>query len=109
MISLVQEYITEIRIEPIERKLTLYWKKVTIHTIHDEENAQNLKKLESNGMSDISRTLCNVFYMDVYHRIVYCDENSTEVVPHIYIERVKKTRFEKRKHRNCNPTKNHQY
>lgn len=109
MKSLVQKYITEIRIEPIEGKLTSYWKKVTIHTIHDEENAQHQKLLEAKGMSDIARTLSNVFYVDVYHRIAYWDENSTEVVPYVYIERIKKTRFENRKNRKRNPTKNHQY
>lgn len=109
MKSLVQKYITEIRVEPIEGKLTSYWKKVTIHTIHDEENAQHQKVLEAKGMSDIARTLSNVFYVDVYHRIAYWDENSTEVVPYVYIERIKKTRFENRKNRKRNPTKNHQY
>lgn len=109
MKSLVQKYITEIRIEPIEGKLTSYWKKVTIHTIHDEENAQHQKVLEAKGMSDIARTLSNVFYVDVYHHIAYWDENSTEVVPYVYIERIKKTRFENRKNRKRNPTKNHQY
>ena len=109
MKSLVQKYITEIRIEPIEGKLTSYWKKVTIHTIHDEENAQHQKVLEAKGMSDIARTLSNVFFVDVYHRIAYWDENSTEVVPYVYIERIKKTRFENRKNRKRNPTKNHQY
>ena len=109
MKSLVQKYITEIRIEPIEGKLTSYWKKVTIHTIHDKENARHRNILEATGRSDIARTLSNEFYVDVYHRVAYLDENYSVEVPFIYIERIKKTRLENRKNRKRNPTKNHQY
>ena len=109
MKSLVQKYITEIRIEPVPGKLTSYWKKVIIHTIHDEENAKHRQELEQKGMSDIARTLSNEFYVDVFHRIAYWDMNFTEVVPYVYIERIKKTRMENRKNRKRLPAKQHQY
>lgn len=109
MKSLVQKYITEIRIEPVQGKLTSYWKKVIIHTIHDEENAKHQQELNQKGMDDIARTLSNVFYVDVFHRLAYWDTNFTELVPFVYIERIKKTRLENRKNRKRSPIKQHQY
>ena len=109
MKSLIQKYITEIRIEPVPGKLTSYWKKVIIHTIHDEETAQHRQELEKEGLSDIARILNNEFYVDVFHRVAYKDGNFTEVVPYVYIERIKKTRIENRKNRKRLPTKNHQF
>jgi hypothetical protein len=60
-------------------------------------------------MDDIARTLSNVFYVDVFHRLAYWDTNFTELVPFVYIERIKKTRLENRKNRKRSPIKQHQY
>ena len=109
MHQIIHQYITEIRIEAMEGKLTSFWKKVTIKTIHDEENKKKMEELKARGFNEAAECLSNVFYVDCHHHIVYWGENMTNIVPCVYINRLPRKRIDQRKGRKRNPTKQHQY
>lgn len=100
MRKIIHRYITEINVEPVEGRRTVFWKKVIIHTPHDAEKQAEIKCLREQGLSDVAITITNVFYVDTYHKKAYWDKDMQNCVPMVYIERI----FRKRKVREENRT-----
>jgi len=100
MRKIIHRYITEINVEPVEGRRTVFWKKVIIHTPHDAEKQAEINRLHEQGLSDVAITLTNVFYVDTYHKKAYWDKDMQNCVPMVYIERI----FRKRKVREENRT-----
>ena len=100
MRKIIHRYITEINVEPVEGRRTVFWKKVIIHTPHDAEKQAEIKCLREQGLSDVAITITNVFYVDTYHKKAYWDKDMQNCVPMVYMERI----FRKRKVREENRT-----
>lgn len=109
MRTVIRRYIQDIRIEPIEGKKTPWWKKVTINTIHTEENLKKREELLAMGQKDLSDTYSNEFYVDSYHHIVYYDKECTNEVPYDFVDRIPRYRKDERKGRIRKKTVQHQY
>ena len=109
MRTVIRRYIQDIRIEPIEGKKTPWWKKVTITTIHTEENLKKRDELLAMGLKEASDTYTNEYYVDSYHHIVYYDKECTNVVPYVFVDRIPRFRKDERKNRIRKKTIQHQY
>lgn len=97
MRKIIHRYITEINVEPVEGKRTVFWKKVIIHTPHDAEKQTEIKRLREQGLSDVAITLTNVFYVDTYHKKAYWDKDMQNCVPMVYIQRLERKRGKNKK------------
>lgn len=109
MRTVIRRYILDIRIEPIEGKKTPWWKKVIFTTTHTEENLKKREELLSMGLKEAADTYSNVYYVDSYHHIVYYDEECTNVVPYVFVDRIPRFRKDERKNRIRKKTVQHQY
>jgi len=92
MRKIIHRYITEINVEPVEGRRTVFWKKVIIHTPHDAEKQAEIKCLREQGLSDVAITITNVFYVDTYHKKAYWDKDMQNCVPMVYIQRLERKR-----------------
>ena len=92
MRKIIHRYITEINVEPVEGRRTVFWKKVIIHTPHDAEKQAEINRLHEQGLSDMAITLTNVFYVDTYHKKAYWDKDMQNCVPMVYIQRLERKR-----------------
>ena len=92
MRKIIHRYITEINVEPVEGRRTVFWKKVIIHTPHDAEKQAEIKCLHEQGLSDVAITITNVFYVDTYHKKAYWDKDMQNCVPMVYIQRLERKR-----------------
>ena len=92
MRKIIHRYITEINVEPVEGRRTVFWKKVIIHTPHDAEKQAEIKCLREQGLSDVAITITNVFYVDTYHKKAYWDKDMQKCVPMVYIQRLERKR-----------------
>ena len=92
MRKIIHRYITEINVEPVEGRRTVFWKKVIIHTPHDAEKQAEINRLHEQGLSDVAITLTNVFYVDTYHKKAYWDKDMQNCVPMVYIQRLERKR-----------------
>ena len=92
MRKIINRYITEINVEPVEGRRTVFWKKVIIHTPHDAEKQAEIKCLREQGLSDVAITITNVFYVDTYHKKAYWDKDMQNCVPMVYIQRLERKR-----------------
>ena len=92
MRKIIHRYITEINVEPVEGRRTVFWKKVIIHTPHDAEKQAEIKFLREQGLSDLAITITNVFYVDTYHKKAYWDKDMQNCVPMVYIQRLERKR-----------------
>ena len=92
MRKIIHRYITEINVEPLEGRRTVFWKKVIIHTPHDAEKQAEIKCLREQGLSDVAITITNVFYVDTYHKKAYWDKDMQNCVPMVYIQRLERKR-----------------
>lgn len=90
MHEIIHRYITNITIEAIEGKKTQCYKKVTIATINDKENAKAMETAKSAGI--VTTPFARVFFVNSIKRKVYFDENMSDEVPMIYIDRIKRRR-----------------
>ena len=92
MRKIIHRYSTEINVEPVEGRRTVFWKKVIIHTPHDAEKQAEIKCLREQGLSDVAITITNVFYVDTYHKKAYWDKDMQNCVPMVYIQRLERKR-----------------
>ena len=92
MRKIIHRYITEINVEPVEGRRTVFWKKVIIHTPHDAEKQAEIQCLRELGLSDVAITITNVFYVDTYHKKAYWDKDMQNCVPMVYIQRLERKR-----------------
>lgn len=109
MRNIIHRYITEIRISPIEGKKICWWKKVCIHTIHDESLKSKIDALVNQGFKDAANLLRNEFTVDCYHHIAYFNDNATNIVPFVFMDRLPRIRKDRRKGRKHNSVVQHQY
>lgn len=109
MRTIVRRYIKDIKIEPIEGKLTSFWKVAKIELVNTEQREALIQEYESQGLHDIAVTLGTTFYLDCHHHIAYWDKELKYQVPLVMLDRIKKTRKDNRKNRKRKPTKNKQY
>ena len=109
MKRIIHRYIKEIRISPVEGKLTSYWKRIYIKTANEDFNQKKIEELNGLGMEDVAITMKTDFIVDVFHHKAYWDEELKYEVPFVYMDRMPRLRKETRKNRVRKPTKNHQY
>lgn len=109
MRTIVRRYIKDIKIEPMEGKLTSFWKVAKIELVNAEQRETLIQEYESQGLHDIAVTLGTTFYLDCHHYIAYWDKELKYQVPLVMLDRIHKTRQENRKNRKRKPTKNKQY
>ena len=109
MRTIVRRYIKDIKIEPMEGKLTSFWKVAKIELVNADQREELIRHYEDKGLHEIAITLGTTFYIDCHHYIVYWDKQLTHKVPFIMLDRIKKTRKDNRKNRKRKPTKNKQY
>ena len=109
MRSIIRRYIKNISIEPLEGKLTSYWKIVKIELYDNATRQQLIEKYEQAGLHEVALTLGTTFYCDCHHYIAYWDKELEHPVPMVMLSRIKKTRKDNRKGRKRKPTQNHQY
>lgn len=109
MRSIIRRYIKNISIEPLEGKLTSYWKIVKIELYDNATRQQLIEKYEQAGFHEVALTLGTTFYCDCHHYIAYWDKELEHPVPMVMLSRIKKTRKDNRKGRKRKPTQNHQY
>ena len=109
MKRIIHRYIKEIRISPVEGKLTSYWKRIYIKTANEDFNQKKIEELNGLGMEDVAITMKTDFIADVFHHKAYWDEELKYEVPFVYMDRMPRLRKETRKNRVRKPTKNHQY
>lgn len=109
MRSIVRRYIKNITIEPVEGKLTSFWKKVKIELFDAEIREKQIRKYEEQGLHEIAVTIGTTFYLDCHHYIAYWDEDHKYQVPMVLMNRIKRTRIENRKNRKRKRTQNPQY
>lgn len=95
MKNITQRYIRTLSIERIEGN-SAYWRKLTFTTTHSEEKAKKKKELEALGLNDAAILLSETIIVDTYHRKAYYDENCKFEVPFVFIDRLHKTRPERR-------------
>ena len=109
MRTIVRRYIKDIKIEPMEGKLTSFWKVAKIE-LFDAEGRENLiRQYESDGLHEVAVTLGTTFYLDCHHYKAYWDKELQHPVPFVMLDRIHKTRKDNRKGRKRKPTKNKQY
>ena len=89
MKDLMHLYISNIRVEKIEGKLPNLFKKVTIETINDRKNEAFVEDLKDVGLEFITN---NTFYVNSRTKRVFYDQEMTNEVPYVYMERVKRKR-----------------
>ena len=109
MKRIIHRYIKEIRISPVEGKLTSYWKRIYIKTANEDFNQKKIEELNGLGMEDVAITMKTDFLADVFHHKAYWDEELKYEVPFVYMDIMPRLRKETRKNRVRKPTKNHQY
>lgn len=109
MRTIVRRYIKDIKIEPMEGKLTSFWKVAKIELVNAEQRETLIQEYESQGLHDIAVTLGTTFYLDCHHYIAYWDKELKYQVPLVMLDRIHKTRQDNRKNRKRKPTKNKQY
>lgn len=98
-----------ISIEPLEGKLTSFWKIVTIE-LYDDDNRQKLiEKYENAGLHEVALTLNTTFYCDCHHYIAYWDKECNHAVSMVMLNRIQRTRKNNRKNRKRKKTQNPQY
>lgn len=109
MRTIVRRYIKDIKIEPMEGKLTSFWKIAKIELVNADQREELIRHYEDKGLHDIAITLGTTFYLDCHHYIAYWDKELKYQVPLVMLDRIHKTRQDRRKNRKRKPTKNKQY
>lgn len=109
MRTIVRRYIKDIKIEPMEGKLTSFWKIAKIELVNADQREELIRHYEDKGLHDIAITLGTTFYLDCHHYIAYWDKELKYQVPLVMLDRIHKTRQDRSKNRKRKPTKNKQY
>ena len=109
MRTIVRRYIKDIKIEPMEGKLTSFWKVVKIELVNNTARQHLIEKYENAGLHEVALTLSTTFYCDCHHYIAYWDKELKHAVPMVMLDRIKKTRVDNRKKRIRKRIQNHQY
>lgn len=110
MKKIVRRYIIDVNVFPIEGKLTSFWKRVVIKTVHSEQNSQVAKELREQGLEDAAIVLGSEFYVDCKHHKAYWDQGLKHEVPFVFMaDRIPRRRKDLRKGRKRNKTKQKQY
>ena len=109
MRSIIRRYIKSITIEPMEGKLTSFWKVAKIELYNSNVRKDQIQHYEELGLHNVAVTLGTIFYLDCHHYIAYWDKECQYQVPIVMLNRIQKTAKDKRKGRKRNPTKNKQY
>lgn len=92
MRMIIHRYITSIRIELMPGLSPLYFKKVSFSTIFDKAKLDQRSKLEELGKDVLGFISTNTYYVNTGTRKAYFDEEMTNEVPMVYIEREKRRR-----------------
>lgn len=99
MRTIVRRYIKDIKIEPMEGKLTSFWKIAKIELVNADQREELIRHYEDKGLHDIAITLGTTFYLDCHHYIAYWDKELKYQVPLVMLDRIHKTRQDRRKNR----------
>lgn len=91
MRKIVRRYIAEVRIERLETRSPFYYKKIIIQT-HNSSQPLNQQLPD-----DLSFVFANTFYVDTQKRKAFFDEDYSNEVPMVYMERERRRRIEYRK------------
>lgn len=105
MRSIIRRYIKDITIEPMEGKLTNFWKIAKIELYNSKERKEQIEQLEAQDLHHVAVTLGTTFYLDCRHHIAYWDQDLKYRVPMVILDRVKATRKDTRKGRKKKPAR----
>lgn len=109
MRMVICRYVKSITVEPLEGKLTNFWKVVHIELFNNEQREKLIQHYEEQNLHDAAVILGTTFYIDCRHHRAYWDKDLQYEAPITLLGRVKGQRKDTRKGRKRKPTKNKQY